>query len=170
MCDKVVNTYSSTKKFVSECYKTQQICVESVDDCLAASFYIPDPYKTQYQYKIDQMCDEAVDDCLAALIFFSDWFFTSKMIKKHFTDLHTYENIIHFDEDSGNVVFICNEMGIHNIGRNNINLDYNNYDKDDPDTTIDVRLLAWNIKLEKRKALKKEINEELISIVRDPTR
>ena len=44
------------------------------------------------------------------------------------------------------------------------------YDKDDPDTTIDVRLLAWNIKLEKRKALKKEINEELISIVRDPTR
>ena len=44
------------------------------------------------------------------------------------------------------------------------------YDKDHPDTTIDVRLLAWNIKLEKRKALKKEINEELISIVRDPTR
>ena len=37
---------------------------------------------------------------------------------------------------------------------NNINLD-NNFDEDDSDTNILVRLLAWHIKFEKRKELKK---------------
>ena len=50
--------------------------------------YIPDQYKTQ------QMCDKAVDDCLAALKFVLDWFVTSKMIKKRFTDLYADENIL----------------------------------------------------------------------------
>ena len=39
-----------------------------------------------------------------------------------------------------------------------------NFDKDDPDSIILIRLLAWHIKLEKRKVLKKELNEELMSI------
>ena len=37
---------------------------------------------------------------------------------------------------------------------NNINLE-NNFDKDDPDTTILITFFAWNIKFEKRKAPKK---------------
>ena len=41
--------------------------------------------------------------------------------------------IFYFNEDSGNVVFSFNEMGILNIDLNNINLD-NNFDEDDPDT------------------------------------
>ena len=45
-------------------------------------------------------------------------------------------------------------MGILNIDLNNINLD-NNFDEDYLDTTILVRLLAWHIKCEKRKELKK---------------
>ena len=36
-------------------------------------------------------------------------------------------------------------MGILNIDLNNINLD-NNFDEDDPDTIIHIRLLAWLIK------------------------
>ena len=68
------------------------------------------------------------------------------MIKILFTALYADENIFYFDEDSGNVVFISNEMDILNINLNNINLDNNNYDKDDPDTIIHVRLLAWHIK------------------------
>ena len=35
------------------------------------------------------------------------------------------------NEDSGNVVFFCNEMGILNIDLNNINYD-NIFDEDDP--------------------------------------
>ena len=60
-------------------------------------------------------------------------------------------------------------MGIVNIDINNINLD-NNFDEDDPDTIILIRLLTWHIKFEKRKALKKEINEELMPTARHPNR
>ena len=91
------------------------------------------------------MCDEAVDDSLAALKLFPDWFVTSKMIKKLYTDLYADGNIFYFNEDSGNIVFSCNEMSILNIDLNNINLD-NNFEEDDPDTII----------LHKRKALKKK--------------
>ena len=45
-------------------------------------------------------------------------------------------------------------MGILNMDINNVNLD-SNFDEDDPDTIILIRILAWHIKLKKRKALKK---------------
>ena len=45
-------------------------------------------------------------------------------------------------------------MDILNADLNNINLD-NNFDEDDPDTIILIRLLAWPIKFRKRKPLKK---------------
>ena len=57
------------------------------------------------QYEPQQMCDKAVDDYLAALTFVPDWFFTSKMINKHFIDLYADKNILYFDKDSGNFVF-----------------------------------------------------------------
>ena len=89
------------------------------------------------------------------------------MIKKLFTALNADGNIHYFNEDSGNVAFICNGMDILNIDINNINLD-NNFDEDDPDAIILIRLLAWHIKFEKRKALKKIINEELMPIAWHP--
>ena len=76
---------------------------------------------------------------------------------------------LYFNEGSGDVVFNCNEMGILNIDLNNINVD-NNLDEDDPDTIILVRLLAWHIKFEKRKALKKELSQELMLLVRHRSR
>ena len=85
------------------------------------------------------------------------------MIKKLFTTLHAEENIFYFNEGSGVAVFSCNGMGILNIDLNNINLD-NNFDEDNPDTIILIRLLAWHINFEKRKALKKELCEELMPI------
>ena len=73
------------------------------------------------------MCDEAVDDSLATLKLIPVLFVTSKMIKKLFTVLHANENILYFNENSGNLVFNCNGMGMLNIDLNNINLD-NNFD------------------------------------------
>ena len=81
-------------------------------------------------------------------------FVTSKMIKELFTALHADENILYFNEDSSNVTFSCNDMGILNMDINNINIDIN-FDEDDPDTIIPIRHLAWHIKFEKRKAFKK---------------
>ena len=101
------------------------------------------------------MCDEAVDDCLAKLKFISDWFVTSKMIRKRFTALYAHDNILYFNEVSGNAVFSCNKMGILNIELNNINLDDTNDNEDDPETIIHIRLLAWHNKFKKCKALKK---------------
>ena len=45
-------------------------------------------------------------------------------------------------------------MGILNIDLNNVNL-VNNFDEDDPGTFFHVRIFAWHIRFEKRKALKK---------------
>ena len=56
------------------------------------------------------------------------------MIKKLFTALCIDDN-----ENSGNALFSCNEMG---IDLNNINLDDTNYNEDDPETIIHIRLLA----------------------------
>ena len=55
------------------------------------------------------MCDEAADACLAALEFARDWFVTSKMIKKLFTALYADDNILYFNEDSGNPYFLVME-------------------------------------------------------------
>ena len=44
------------------------------------------------------------------------------------------------NEDSGNVVYPCNEIGILNIDLNDVNVD-NNFDEDDPDTLILIRPL-----------------------------
>ena len=63
------------------------------------------------------------------------------MIKKLFTALYADENILYFNEVSGNDAFNCNKTGFLNIDPNNINLD-NNFDEDDPDTIILIRLLA----------------------------
>ena len=110
------------------------------------------------------MCDEAVDDSLAALKLIPDWFFTSKKRKSV-----CRRNILYFNENSGNVVFNCNEIGILNIDLNNNNLD-NNFDEDDPDTIILIRLSAWYMKFGKCKALKKELNAELMSVALYPNR
>ena len=70
--------------------------------------------------------------------------------KNFFTALYADKNILYFNEDSVNVVFLCNEMGIFNIDLMNINLD-NVFDEDDPDTITLTRLLAWHNEFEKRK-------------------
>ena len=93
----------------------------------------------------------------------------AKWLKKLFTALYTDENILYFNEGSGDVVFNCNGMGILNIDLNNINRD-NNFDENDPDTIVLIRLLSWHIKFEKREELKKELSKELIPIAWHPNK
>ena len=42
MCDKAINTHSSTIQFVIECYKTQEMCDKVFNKCFLAFIYIPD--------------------------------------------------------------------------------------------------------------------------------
>ena len=83
--------------------------------------------------------------------------------------MYADENILYFNEDSGSIIFPCNEIGILNIDLNNINLN-NNFDEDDPDTNIVARLLDWQIKFEKLKGFKEELTEELIPVAWNPKR
>ena len=76
------------------------------------------------------------------------------------------ENILYFNGNSGNVVFVSIEMSILNIDLNNINLD-NNFDEVGSDTVILIKLLAWHIKFEDTKNLTK-INEQVIPIAWHP--
>ena len=134
--------------FVCDCIpnqnKTQEMCDRVDAEDTFSIVYCPHKYKTQ------RMCDEATDDSLSALKLIPDWFVTGKMIKNFFTASYADKNILYFNEDSVNVVFLCNEMGILNIDLMNINLD-NVFDEDDPDTITLTRLLAWQNEFEKRK-------------------
>ena len=65
-----------------------------------------------------------------------------------------------FNEDSGNVTFSRDAMGILNVDLNNINIDDVNFDKDDPKTIIHVKPLAWRNKFGKRISFKKEVNRK----------
>ena len=106
------------------------------------------------KYITQKMCDKAVDDSLASLKRIPARLVTSRMIKELFTALFAEENVLNFNEDSGNI-FSCNKMGILNIDLNTINLDHNSDEKDGPVIINHIRLLAWYIKFEKHKALKK---------------
>ena len=118
-----------------------------------------DPFQLKYchdSYKTQELCNKVVDNFLPALKFVPGWFATSKMIiKKLVTALFADDNILYFNEDSGDAIFSCDEMHILSVDLNNINLEDTNYDEDDLETIIRIRLFAWHIKFEKRKALEK---------------
>ena len=84
------------------------MCDKVVSEDLFLIVYCPDKYKLRNVWK-------AVDDSLGALKLIPNWFVTSKTIKKLFTSLYVDKNILYFNEDSSNVKFSCNEMGILNI-------------------------------------------------------
>ena len=69
--------------------------------------------------------------------------------------MYADDGLLLLDEDSADIRSCCNEMCILSVNVKNIYLD-DNFDKDDLDTTIFTRLLAWYGKLKKNaKHLKK---------------
>ena len=183
ICDKALEDHLHVLEFVPECYKTPKMCDKAVYKCPFVLDSVPD------HYKFDKMCDKSVSEdpfklkknamidirlkkCvlkpliifLPALKFVSDWFVTSKVIKNLLTVLCADDNILYSNENSGNAVFSFNEAGIVSIDLNSINLDNINYDEDDPETIIHIIILAWHMKFEKRKTLKKEVNGKIMLI------
>ena len=64
-------------------------------------------------------------------------------MKKFYTALYTDDGLLFSDEDSDNLTFCSNEMGILSVKQNHIVLD-NDFDKTDPATIILPRLFAWH--------------------------
>ena len=59
-------------------------------------------------------------------------------------------------------------MGFNTIDLNNINLDYDNFNKDDPESVLTCQ--TWIDKFKQRKACKKEVTKELMPVAWHPTR
>ena len=168
MCDKAVDNNADTFDSVTHRYKNQEMRDKFVDYHAHALEFVADRYKTycHYRCKTQEICDKIVNDFLPALKFVLDWFVTSKIIKELYTSLQADDGMLFFDEDSGNVTFCCGETGILSVNLNNYNHDDTYYDKDDLDTIINVRLLAWHNKFETRKTIKKDLNEEIMVLAR----
>ena len=66
MCDNVVNTYSSTIKFVLECVTTHKMCDKAVNRCFFVFDSISDQYKTQ------EMCDTVVSEGASLIVYCPD--------------------------------------------------------------------------------------------------
>ena len=75
------------------------------------------------------------------------------MIKKLFTALYVDDRILCFNEDSGEVILSCNDMGIFIVDLNVV-LDDTNYDADDPEFIIHLKLLVGIVNLKNVKHLK----------------
>ena len=104
------------------------------------------------------MCN-IIDNFLPTLKSVPDWFVTIKMI----TALFIEGDMLFLDEDSGNVTFRSDEMGILR-DLNNMNLNNASFYEDDPKTIIHVKVLACHNKYEQHKAFKKDISTELIPV------
>ena len=135
--------------------------------------FFEDPFMLKYcldRYKTQEMCGKAVDDFLPTLKFVPDWLVTSKMIKKLYDTVFADDDILFFVEDSGNVSFLSDEMGILSVNLDNINLYDGNFYEDDPETIIYVRLFAEHYRYKKRKVFTKEISKKLMIVAWHPTR
>ena len=112
-----------------------------------------DPFMLMYcldRYKSQEMCYEAVDNFLVALKFIPDWFVTNKVLEKFHGALLACDDILFFDEDLSKVTCFANEVGVLVIDLDKINLDDdNNFDEDDSETIIHVRIFVWRNKFKK---------------------
>ena len=129
---------------IPDLYETQKMYKSVVSEDPFLIVYCHDKYKNQ------KMFDKAVNDSLAALKLITDWFVTSQMIKNFL--LPCSQMIIYLMKILVMSCFFVMKW-VFLIWILIINLD-NNFDEDDTDTIILIRLLAWHIKFGKRKELK----------------
>ena len=52
------------------------------------------------------------------------------------------DNIVSVD-DSDNDTFFSNDMGFAYVDLNNLSLENNHFDDDDPETIIEIRVVTW---------------------------
>ena len=55
-------------------------------------------------------------------------------------------------------------MGLVNVYLDNVSLDYDNFDDDDSEAITNVRPMAWFDIYTQRKAFKKEISKDLMTV------
>ena len=81
MSDKDVLENGRTLKFVSDCYKNQQMCDKTLDNYSHTLEFLPDCYITQ------KRCDKAVNTHPSTINFFLNAIKLKKCIRKQLIDI-----------------------------------------------------------------------------------
>ena len=115
------------------------MCDEVVSKKPKTLNYCPD------SYKIQEMRDKSADNFLPKLKFISDWFVKSTIMKNIYHALFADDDILFSDEDSDNIPFSSDELGILREDLNNISIDDTNFYEDDPKTISYARLSTKNL-------------------------
>ena len=127
------------------------MCVRINSEDPFSKRYVPDQYKTQ------QICDEAVDYCLAALRFVPELFVKSKMLEKFDNASHGNNDIIVYNEYFDKITFTACQIHVYSADIATIKLDNDhNFYENSPDTIVHVRVSGWRSNLKNPKHLKKD--------------
>ena len=120
--------------------------------------------------KSQEMCDRTLDACLSSLKFLPDWFVTNKMLKDFDNTVFLKDEIAIVIEDSDSVTFFSYIMDLVNLDLHNFSLDDDNFNNDDSETIIHVRLPAWCNKQKQWKTCKKVTSKKLMPLAWHPRR
>ena len=94
------------------------------------------------RYKTEEICDKATDAFLSTLKFVPVCFVINGNVwKARCCFLYWWYSL--FNEGSDNTTIFSHDMGLIIIYLNNIKLDDDNFDDDNPQTIIHVRLMVW---------------------------
>ena len=95
------------------------------------------------RYKTQEICDKVVDICLPTLNFLPDCFVTNEMLEKLDNIAFSIDDIDLNDADCDNVTLFSNDIGLVTIDLNNINIDDDNFEEEDPETIVLIRVIVW---------------------------
>ena len=112
------------------------MCYEVISKELFTLKYCLNRYKTQ------EICDKVVDALLATLKFVSNYTVTNEILETLNNTVFSNDDIVFADADYDFAKFFSDDMGLNAINLNNIILEDDNFDEDDPETIIHVRLMA----------------------------
>ena len=91
--------------------------------------------------------------------------------------LKGFDNAVFFNDDivfvnaySVNVTFFSDDIGLAMVDLNDVSLDDDNFDNDDPEIIIHVRFMAGCNRYKQTKACKKEISKALMPVAWNLTR
>ena len=143
-----VDTYASTLRYVSICYKTQKICEKVIcKESFMLKYFLS-------KYKSQEICSKVVNAYPPLLIFVPDLCFTNEIVKDLDNAVSFNDNIVFVNADSDNVTFLIMIWYV-NVNLNNTSLGNKNCDSDHPKFIIDVRLMTLCTRYEQRKSYTK---------------
>ena len=85
------------------------------------------------------------------------------MLKDLDNTLFFNDDIVFVNVGSNNAAIFSDDVALY-VDITNVSLDDDNFDSDNPETIIHVRLVAWCNKYKQREACKKEISKELMPV------